>query len=159
MPGHDDKERIVNESNIDWILAIACFLAGIGIGALCYHLLNANVARNQKVRQRLAETELELNQVKDALNDHFAKAADLASSIQRQSQELEHHLAQGADRLVDDLQLKRRLHGNNGEDAEEIDVPQVPRDYADGNQGTLAEDYGIRKRKDEQESVTPPPRY
>ena len=67
--GTTPKERIVNESNIDWILAIACFLAGIGIGALCYHLLNANVARNQKVRQRLAETELELNQVRDSLND------------------------------------------------------------------------------------------
>ncbi|MEC9483535.1 MAG: DUF1043 family protein, partial [Halomonas sp.] len=102
----------MNESDIDWILAIACLLAGIGIGALGYHLLNANVARNQKVRQRLAETELELNQVRDALNDHFVKATDLVASIQRQSQELEQQLAQGAERLCDDLQLKRRLNGN-----------------------------------------------
>ncbi|KFF49032.1 YhcB family protein [Salinicola sp. DM10] len=150
----------MNESNIDWILAIACFLAGIGIGALCYHLLNANVARNQKVRQRLAETELELNQVRDSLNDHFAKVADLASSIQRQSQELESYLVHGADRLVDDLQLKRRLHGQNEEEDANIDVPQVPRDYADGNRGTLSEDYGVRKKRDEEEEkVSQPPRY
>ncbi|GHB31089.1 YhcB family protein [Salinicola rhizosphaerae] len=149
----------MNESNIDWILAIACFLAGIGIGALFYHLLNANVARNQKVRQRLAQTELELNQVKDSLNDHFAKAADLAAGIQRQSGELEQHLLQGADRFVDDLKLKRRLHGDREDDADEVDAPQVPRDYADGQQGTLAEDYGVRQRQASQETVTPPPRY
>ncbi|WP_110668277.1 YhcB family protein [Salinicola halophilus] len=145
----------MNESNIDWILAIACFLAGIGIGALCYHLLNANVARNQKVRQRLAQTELELNQVKDALNDHFSKVADLAGSIQRQSQELEHHLAHGADKLVDDLKLKRRLHGGETED-EEVDAPQVPRDYADGAKGTLSEDFGVRRRNEESETASPP---
>nr|WP_286009800.1 DUF1043 family protein [Salinicola sp. S1-1-2] len=139
-------------------MAIACFLAGIGIGALCYHLLNANVARNQKVRQRLAETELELSQVRDALNDHFTKAADLAGSIRRQSDELEQHLMHGADRLVDDLKLRRRLHGEIAEE-EEVDPPQVPRDYADGN-GTLAEDYGVRRqRAAEQETVAQPPRY
>ncbi|MHB0774359.1 Z-ring associated ZapG family protein [Halomonas sp. WWR20] len=150
----------MNESNIDWILAIACFLAGIGIGALGYHLLNANVARNQKVRQRLAETELELSQVKDALNDHFAKAADLVTSIQRQSQELEQQLSLGADRLCDDLQLKRRLHQQNQPDSETTDAattPQVPRDYADGNQGTLSEDYGLRRQLETEPDI--PPRY
>ncbi len=169
MPSHRNrmpvtiKESIVNESNIDWILAIACFLAGIGIGALGYHLLNANVARNQKVRQRLAEAELELSQVKDALNDHFAKATDLVNNIQRQSHELEQQLSQGADRLVDDLQLKRRLHPRQeGETPEEEDAtpPQMPRDYAEGTKGTLSEDYGLEPRRQRAtEEETPPPRY
>ncbi|GAB2796065.1 Z-ring associated protein ZapG [Halomonas shantousis] len=149
----------MNESNIDWILAIACFLAGIGIGALGYHLLNANVARNQKVRQRLAETELELSQVKDALNDHFAKAADLVANIQRQSQELEQQLTLGADRLCDDLQLKRRLHQQSQADSDnnETPPPEVPRDYADGSQGTLSEDYGLRRQLETEPNI--PPRY
>lgn len=146
------------ESNIDWILAIVSGLAGIGIGALGYHLLNANVARNQKVRQRLAETELELSQVKDALNDHFARAADLVGSIQRQSQELEHQLALGADRLCDDLQIKRRLGSTPQEDSDSsIESPAMPRDYADGDHGTLAEDFGLRRR--EEEATAQPPRY
>lgn len=156
------KESIVNESNIDWILAIACFLAGIGVGALGYHLLNANVARNQKVRQRLAEAELELSQVKDALNDHFTKAADLVTSIQRQSHELEHQLALGADRLVDDLQLKRRLHQGQDDDTvatDDTDSPQVPRDYAEGAQGTLAETYGLEPKKRREAEEPAPPRY
>jgi len=155
------KESIVNESNIDWILAIACFLAGIGIGALGYHLLNANVARNQKVRQRLAEAELELSQVKDALNDHFAKASDLVTSIQRQSHELEQQLTQGADRLVDDLQLKRRLNPRQADGAQEdeTDPPQMPRDYAEGAQGTLAENYGLEPRKQRATEEEAPPRY
>lgn len=146
------------ESNIDWILAIVSGLAGIGIGALGYHLLNANVARNQKVRQRLAETELELSQVKDALNDHFARAADLVSSIQRQSQELEHQLALGADRLCDDLQIKRRLGSTPQEGSDNsIESPTMPRDYADGDHGTLAEDFGLRRG--EEEPAAQPPRY
>lgn len=148
------------ESNIDWILAIASFLAGIGIGALGYHLLNANVARNQKVRQRLAETELELNQVKDALNDHFAKAADLVTGIQRQSQELEQQLTQGAERLCDDLQIKRKLAGSAEGDGEEpAEPPQMPRDYADGNRGTLAEDFGLRQDSADERQQTHPLRY
>ncbi|WP_089728128.1 YhcB family protein [Modicisalibacter muralis] len=153
------------ESNIDWILAIASFLAGIGIGALGYHLLNTNVARNQKVRQRLAETELELNQIKDALNDHFARAADLITGIQRQSLELEQQLAQGAEKLCDDLQLKRKLAGNSEDDTPPAETPQMPRDYADGNRGTLSEDFGLRpdstsgNRNQSEKQQTHPLRY
>nr|WP_248287163.1 MULTISPECIES: DUF1043 family protein [Chromohalobacter] len=135
-------------------------MAGIGIGALGYHLLNANVARNQKVRQRLAEAELELSQVKDSLNDHFAKASELVNSIQRQSHELEQQLSQGADRLVDDLQLKRRLHPRQeGETQEDADPPQMPRDYAEGAQGTLSENYGLEPRKQRATEDETPPRY
>lgn len=146
----------MNESNIDWILAIATFLAGIGIGALGYHLLNANVARNQKVRQRLAETELELNQVRDALNDHFAKAADLVTSIQRQSHELEQQLAQDAERLCDDNHLKRRLNGTAEENLQTDESLPMPRDYADGNRGTLAEDFGLRGEEERAEAKETP---
>ena len=161
QPDVSNKGNDVYESNIDWILAIACFLAGIGIGALGYHLLNANVARNQKVRQRLAETELELNQVKDALNDHFARAADLVTSIQRQSQELEQQLAQGAEKLCDDLQIKRKLASNTEGDADTDETPQMPRDYADGNRGTLAEGFGLRQETANQsdKQQTHPLRY
>ncbi len=158
--GSNKKGNDVYESNIDWILAIASFLAGIGIGALGYHLLNANVARNQKVRQRLAETELELNQVRDALNDHFAKAADLVTSIQRQSQELEQQLSQGAERLCDDLQIKRKLASGAEDDGnDQTDTPAMPRDYADGNRGTLSEDFGLRQGSDNERQQTHPLRY
>ncbi|WP_136255349.1 YhcB family protein [Onishia niordana] len=144
------------ESNIDWILALACGLAGIGIGALGYHLLNANVARNQKVRQRLAEKELELHQVKDSLNDHFVRAHDLVSSIQRQSRELEQQLSQGAEQLCEDLQVKRRLQPES-EEAESGESPDMPRDYADGGRGTLSEDFGLRRGEEQPDAQ--PPRY
>ncbi|GKW48398.1 Z-ring associated ZapG family protein [Halomonas sp. NCCP-2165] len=152
------------ESNIDWILAIASGLAGIGIGALGYHLLNANVARNQKVRQRLAESELELTQVKDSLNDHFARASDLLQGIQRQSQELQQQLAQSAERFCDDDQLKRRLKGSdeNVETGDDAEGTAPPRDYADGTHGTLSEDFGLRRAPEEAETASAtaqPPRY
>lgn len=146
----------MNESNIDWILALACLLAGIGIGALGYHLLNANVARNQKVRQKLAETELELNQIRDSLNTHFAQAAELLSGIQRQSQELQQQITLGADKLSDDIQLKRRLHqqvGSELPDEDEDASLRVPRDYAEGSDS--ADDYAVSP-KHEHESAQPP---
>lgn len=143
------------QGNIDWILAIASFLAGIGVGALGYHLLNANVARNQKTRQRLAETELELNQMKGSLNDHFARAADLVTSIQRQSHELEQQLAQGAERLCDDQQLKRRLAGQADTTTDDEASPATPRDYADGGRGTLSEDFGLQPKHEATSPETP----
>lgn len=148
------------DSNIDWILAIVSALAGIGIGALGYHLLNANVARNQKTRQRLAETELELSQVKDALNDHFAHAVNLVTGIQRQSQELEQQLALAADRLCDDTQLRRQLASGKELSDDEDTSLSIPRDYADGNRGTLAEDFGLRRDEDlNSNESSQPPRY
>lgn len=149
----------MNESNIDWILAIACFLAGIGIGALCYHLLNANVARNQKTRQKLAERELELTQFRDALNDHFSKASDLTDQIQRAGNELRQHLATGATALCDDSQLKRRLlETDTTPDDSETEKVDLPRDYAD-NRGTLSEDFGLKPQPSEGETpATNPPR-
>nr|WP_269438606.1 DUF1043 family protein [Halomonas sp. IOP_31] len=136
-------------------MAIASLLAGVGIGALGYHLLNANVARNQKTRQRLAETELELSQMKGVLNDHFARAADLVTSIQRQSHELEQQLAQGADQLCDDLQIKRRLSGQGEEETPSDGDAPAPRDYADDGRGTLAEDFGLRQREQTADPATP----
>lgn len=149
------KGNDVYQGNIDWILAIASLLAGVGIGALGYHLLNANVARNQKTRQRLAETELELSQMKGVLNDHFARAADLVTSIQRQSHELEQQLAQGADQLCDDLQIKRRLSGQGEEETPGDGDAPAPRDYADDGRGTLAEDFGLRQREQTADPATP----
>nr|WP_299379497.1 DUF1043 family protein [uncultured Halomonas sp.] len=154
------------EGNINWILAIASALAGIGIGALGYHLLNANVARNQKVRQRLAETELELSQVRDTLNDHFINVLGLVKGIQRQSLELEQQVALGAERLSDDPRLKQQLAGKTEADSADAtpedssETLETPRDYADGGRGTLSEDFGLQQPKaDEADQQAQPARY
>ena len=149
------------QSNIDWILAIAGFLAGLGVGALGYHLLNANVARNQKTRQRLAESELELSQMRGHLNDHLSRAADLVTNIQRQSQELERQLARSAEQLSDDPKLKRRLGGTREEEDTdgEAAASATPRDYADGSHGTLSEDFGLQRDDDTVRSGETPVRY
>ncbi|MCM5703126.1 YhcB family protein [Larsenimonas salina] len=148
----------MNDGNIDWILALACLLAGIGIGAVGYHLLNANVRRNQKVRQRLSETELQLGQVRDALNNHFSQATDLVTQLQRTSQELQQQLTAQADALCDDPQLKRRLHQNDDESPSEEDTSlHAPRDYAESGRGTLSENYGMQNKAPENDPQ--PPRY
>lgn len=158
------KGKDVYEGNINWILVIASLLIGIGIGALGYHLLNANVGRNQKVRQRLAETELELSQVRETLNDHFLNVINLVKGIQHQSQELEQRVAQDVERLSDDPQLKQRLidqddaTADNSASEDTAETLETPRDYAEGDRGTLSEDFGLHQQ-DATEQQKQPARY
>jgi uncharacterized membrane-anchored protein YhcB (DUF1043 family) len=142
---NDEEGRLVDQSNINWILAIASFLAGVGLGILGYHLLSSSVTRNQKMRQHVAETELELSQIRDSLDEHFTTTTELVKNIRHQSHELEQRLLLGIERLTTDPEIKRRLIDGDDASATDEATPSIPRDYADGNHGTLAEDFGLRQ--------------
>ncbi|MFO7648981.1 MULTISPECIES: YhcB family protein [Halomonas] len=147
----------MDDSNINWILAIACLLAGIGIGALGYHLLNASAAGQQRLRQRLAERDRELAALKEGLGDHFGEMSTLVDSLQRDSEALARRLAQDSEALggkprARGLEVTTAPAANDTEEA----LP-TPRDYADGTGGTLSEDFGLKN--DEEARAPQPPRY
>ncbi|MCX2523768.1 YhcB family protein [Larsenimonas rhizosphaerae] len=148
----------MNEGNIDWILGLACLLVGMGIGALGYHLMNANARRNRQAQQKLKDTERELNQVRETLNGHFSQTADLVAQLQRTGQELQQQFAADAERLCSDEQVKRRLRPQDETaEREEESSLHIPRDYAESARGTLSENYGIRRGPAEEDPQ--PPRY
>ena len=89
----------MDESNINWILAVACLLAGIGLGALGYHLLNAGAAGTQRLRQRLAERDRELAALRDGLEEHFDEVTRLADTLRRDGEALAARLAADAGSL------------------------------------------------------------
>ena len=51
------RENYVEPSNFNMILAAACLVAGIGLGALGYHLLNGGARNAQRLRLKLTERE------------------------------------------------------------------------------------------------------
>lgn len=144
----------MDETNISWALAAACLLAGIGIGALGYHLLNASAGHTQRLRQRLAERERALAELKDGLGDSLERIGQLAESLRRESQHLEEEAATASTTLG--APSLRRQAMDAATPAEGEAEPSMPRDYADGNRGTLSEDFGLKQGE---EGAPQPPRY
>lgn len=145
----------MDETNISWLLAAACLLAGIGIGALGYHLLNASAGNTRRLRQHLADRERALADLKDGLGDSLERIGQLAESLRRESQSLEQE-AETASTTLGAPSLRRQAM-DAATPAEGEAEPSMPRDYADGNRGTLSEDFGLKQNE---EGATPqPPRY
>lgn len=147
----------MDESTINWILAVACLLAGIGLGALGYHLLNASSDGMQRLRQRLAERDRELAALRDGLDEHFDEVTRLTEALRHGGEALAARLAADATTLGGHTKSRRGLVVDDavqppGEASDET-VP-TPRDYADGSGGTLSEDFGL-KETESRESETP----
>ncbi|RKD76722.1 YhcB family protein [Kushneria marisflavi] len=149
----------MNEGNIDWVVAIVALLAGIVIGVLIRHFSGSQRATSQKLKQRLAETELELKELRENVNTHFADVTTLARNITRQSEELQARLDADVSALASDPSLKRRPNTDALEESEEdTGALHIPRDYADSN-GTLDESYGLRQKQENHGTDPQPPRY
>lgn len=151
---------MVNEGNIDWVVAIVALLAGIAIGVLIRHFSGSQRTTSQKLKQRLAETELELKKLRENVNIHFADVTTLAQNITRQSEELQARLDTDAATMASDPALKRPRQTDVPENSEEdTSSLHIPRDYADSN-GTLDESYGLRQKQESDSNKDPqPPRY
>ncbi|MBB3183512.1 hypothetical protein FHR95_001053 [Halomonas fontilapidosi] len=149
----------MDESNINGMLAIACLLAGIGIGALGYHLLNASAGNAQRLRQRLAERERELAELKDGMGDSLERIARLAENLQRESLELEQEAEDAMEHLGARSLARQAMDAVSPTAAATATTnePAVPRDYADGNRGTLSEDFGLKNG--EASTDKQPPRH
>ncbi|MDT8896371.1 DUF1043 family protein [Halomonas sp. I1] len=142
----------MEQGNINWVLAIACLLAGVGIGALGYHLLNGGARSAQKLRQRLAERDRELSELRTGLGEHIDRANGLLDALLANGQSLQQEMQDSAARLGSSQPRKPDF----GQTDETNDDVNAPRDYADGNRGTLSEDFGL---KDSGEAPAQPPRY
>lgn len=150
----------MDASKINWILALAALLAGIGLGALGYHLLNASAEHLQKLRQRLAERDRELDALRSSVDDHLVATARLVAALQRDGEALASRLEQDARHLGGRTHLSQDLEAAERPQSAadgEIDTPATPRDYADGTGGTLSEDFGLKS--DEDAKAPQPPRY
>ncbi|MDR5901404.1 MULTISPECIES: YhcB family protein [Halomonas] len=152
----------MDESNINWILAIACLLAGVGLGALGYHLLYAGTDGMQRLRQRLAERDRELSALHDGMGEHFDEIGRLTETLRQNGEALAARLAADADTLGVRSRPARGLAMDEAATATEEgsdNTPPTPRDYADGSGGTLSEDFGLKEADSQDGEKFDAPRY
>lgn len=161
----------MNFDDIQWFYIIASFVFGGVFGAWVYSSFNTSSTRTAKIRHELAERELELNQARENLNDHFSRTATHFSALGKQLQNMEEQLASDAAYMCSDEGIAKRLAIKSAEPTQQLSSHQPPIDYASNKDsspitavvakpmsvepprdyaadkagGTLAEDFGLKK--------------
>ncbi|GEN22592.1 YhcB family protein [Halomonas cupida] len=161
-------------SNINVVLAVACLVAGTGIGALGYHLLNSGARSAQRLRVQLTERERQLTEWKSGVDDHLRQMNDKVGRLVEDSQSLQQQLEESTRQLGGDVVSSLQHTAppaavassstataalgtpTSGDDGATDSGISAPRDYADGNSGTLSEDFGLRDRDADPEEPAPP---
>ncbi|RAH39032.1 DUF1043 family protein [Halomonas sp. SL1] len=152
MPSRETaQENDVELSNINWMLGAACLLAGIGLGVMGYHLMNAGARNVQMLRQRLAERDRQLAELRDGVGDHVERLGSLAAALNKEVSEASSRLGAEAPQRADLAAATPTTP-----EVESDDDVAAPRDYADGNRGTLSEDFGLKQNDAD---APQPPRY
>ncbi|MBY5969340.1 YhcB family protein [Halomonas denitrificans] len=140
-------------SNLNMILAAACLVAGIGLGALGYHLLNGGARSAQRMRLKLTERERQLTEWKHGVDEHLQRMEQLTQKVCQDAQALNRQLHDSAQQLGSTAISQENTVQPTAAAEEDL---SIPRDYADGNRGTLSEDFGLRSANEDEPR---PPRF
>ncbi|GEN27560.1 hypothetical protein HVA01_12060 [Halovibrio variabilis] len=136
---------------------IVGFIAGMG----CYRLFSKSQRERAALRQQLLEHEHQIAELKSSVGSHLTGIYTRLSNIRDEANQLERQLKADAEEWnIRDAAIQPGLDLTDidaGEEStEESAAPATPRDYADGKNGTLSEDFGLKGK----EAATPqPPRY
>ncbi|WP_347901962.1 DUF1043 family protein [Pseudomonas purpurea] len=145
----------MEHSLLVWLLPTLALVAGVAIGFLVARLL-PNAAPNRTQRQ-LDDIQERFDSYQNEVVTHFNSTAMLVKKLTQSYQEVQDHLAEGANRLALDEQTRQRLLAALHADAvqttprERLTPPrnqEPPRDYAPkapNAPGMLDEHYGLKK--------------
>lgn len=137
-----------------WLLLGLALLAGAGIGFFISRKVQAS--NPERTQQRLDELQQRFDSYQTNVITHFNTTATLVSKLTQSYQDVQQHLAEGADQLaLDEITRQRLLESLRVDTAlpasrERLSLPksnEPPKDYApkDKDQpGTLDETYGLR---------------
>ncbi|MWV11646.1 DUF1043 family protein [Pseudomonas sp. R-28-1W-6] len=137
-----------------WLLTAIALLGGVAIGfALARLLPNAAPSRTQR---QLDEMQQRFDSYQSEVVTHFNTTASLVKKLTQSYQEVQEHLADGANRLaLDELTRQRLLAAlqaeDGGEKRERLTPPksnEAPKDYAPkapDAPGTLDETFGLKR--------------
>ncbi|MBU4626429.1 DUF1043 family protein [Pseudomonas sp. BF61] len=145
----------MEHSLLVWLLPTLALVAGVAIGFLVARLL-PNAAPNRTQRQ-LDDIQEHFDSYQNEVVTHFNSTATLVKKLTQSYQEVQDHLADGANRLaLDDITRQRllaALHSDATQAPRERLTPprenqEPPRDYAPkapNAPGMLDEHYGLKK--------------
>ena len=145
----------MEHSLLVWLLPTLALVAGVAIGFLVARLL-PNAVPNSTQRQ-LDDIQERFDSYQNEVVTHFNSTASLVKKLTQSYQEVQDHLAEGANRLALDEQTRQRLLASLHSEAtvaaprERLTPPrdqEPPRDYAPKTPnapGMLDEHYGLKK--------------
>ena len=144
----------MEHSLLIWLLPTLALVAGVAIGFLVARFL-PNAAPNRTQRQ-LDDIQERFDSYQSEVVTHFNSTANLVKKLTQSYQEVQDHLAEGANRLALDEQTRQRLlaalHSEAPQPHRERLTPphssEPPLDYAPKTPnapGMLDEHYGLKK--------------
>jgi uncharacterized membrane-anchored protein YhcB (DUF1043 family) len=150
--------------------AAACFILGGVAGMVFSNSKDTANKKNKELEKSLEDSQSELRQYQNQVNDHFRKTAELVRELNESYRGVHQHLAQGAHQLaqMNPSAYLSLIGGRNEEDLteEELAHIQQPLDYSPkkspNEKGMLQEDFGLEKVKpqgeeeDVEDYVEPP---
>lgn len=161
----------MDETATVWMIALLGFAAGIGFGALIYHVTRPNSgSKAQKLAARIDEVERVHQKYEEDVAKHFVQTADLVNQLTESYRDVHAHLAEGAQSLCgnnEDLRLRLESSLANRlmstAESPQIDTApseepapdtaanpvEPPKDYAPksdpAEKGTLSEDFSVER--------------
>lgn len=161
------------EASTGLMFALIGVVIGIVIGAVGYHIASNRRHGTLELQQKYLESERQVSELKSRMGSHLLEVQQRIETIREEAYQLEQqldqetqhwHLDNDALRHLDLSDLRttelhdKELHGKelheHEQEASRANAP-VPRDYADGQNGTLSEDFGLK----EADTPPQPPRY
>ncbi|MDR5898085.1 DUF1043 family protein [Halomonas vilamensis] len=154
------------EASAELMFALIGAVFGIAVGAFGYRFVSKNQRNIAAMQQKLLESERQVAELKSRMGSHlhgFQQRIDTirdeTTALEQQlNQEAQHwHLSNDALRRLDLSRLNTTSVSEENTTTDEVTGPaaNLPRDYADGLNGTLSEDFGLK----ETETPPQPPRY
>lgn len=137
-----------------WLLPTIALVVGVVIGFAVARLL-PNAAPNGTQRQ-LDDVQERFDTYQNEVVTHFNSTANLVQKLSQSYQDVQEHLAEGANRLATDEQTRQRLLAALHPEAPQIQrdrltpprSTEAPKDYAPKTPnapGMLDEHYGLKK--------------
>lgn len=143
--------------------AVIGFIIGLIVGSVVYRLLSKSQREAASMRQKLLEREHQIAEMKSSVGNHLTGIYQRLNNIRDEASQLELQLKEdAAEWNIRDAAIQPSLDLSGIDSTQEhqttadASTPAMPRDYADGKNGTLSEDFGLKSN----ETATPqPPRY
>lgn len=135
-------------NNFDTGILFLIFAAGLIAGYLLVKLSSKSTTDTQSLKKKLEELRVEHQGYQESVNGHFTRTADLIDKMNRNYKEIQTHLMQGAELLVNpEYRLETDASETESSNNEEPESFDAPRDYAPkepDQEGTLSEHYGLK---------------
>ncbi|GFM78361.1 MULTISPECIES: YhcB family protein [Pseudomonas] len=144
----------MEHSLLVWLLPTLALVAGVVIGFLVARLLPNTVPNN--TQRQLDSIQERFDTYQNEVVTHFNSTATLVQKLSQSYQEVQEHLAEGANRLALDELTRQRLlaalHPEANQTPRDRLTPprdsEAPKDYAPkapNTPGMLDEHYGLKK--------------